>query len=86
MRKIEDSAASGAETMIDFYVILPDQDFTEKTGGIVKRGIIRSESLKGKFHRKLGSVEVLRHSEALSDEWIRKLYPGLSQDFEEKLS
>jgi hypothetical protein len=60
----------------DFYVILPDQDWTEKTGGIVKRGVIRAESLKGKFHRKLGSVEVLRHSEALSDEWIRKLYPG----------
>jgi hypothetical protein len=60
----------------DFYVILPDQDFKEKTGGIVKRGIIRSESLKGKFHRKLGSVEVLRHSDALNDNWIRKMYPG----------
>lgn len=65
------------ETSInDFYVILPDHDFHEKTGGIIKRGILRSESLKGKFHRKLGSVDILKYSDAVQEHWIRKLYPS----------
>lgn len=42
----------------------------------MKKSMIKSESLKGKFHRKLGSVEVLSYTEALTDNWLRKLYPG----------
>lgn len=64
------------EEVFDFYVILPDNNFNEKTGGLMKKSMIKSESLKGKFHRKLGSVEVLSYSDALTENWLRKLYPG----------
>lgn len=43
----------------NFLIVLPDTDFGETTGGIVKKKLLKSESLRGKFERKLGSVDVL---------------------------
>ena len=68
--------SSTIEEFFDFYIILPDSDFNEKIGGIMKKSMIKSESLKGKFQRKLGSVDVLSYSDALTENWLRKLYPG----------
>lgn len=70
------SSPSSSNEIINFYIILPDSDFNEKVGGLMKKSMLKSELLKGKFQRKLGLVEVLSYSESINDNWLRKLYPG----------
>jgi hypothetical protein len=63
-------------TLEDFVVILPNEDFASKTGGVLKKKVVRSESIHGKLERKLGSVKVIPLDESQQDEWVRILYPG----------
>lgn len=70
------SSPSSSNEIINFYIILPDSDFNEKVGGLMKKSMLKSELLKGKFQRKLDLVEVLSYSESINDNWLRKLYPG----------
>jgi len=72
----EDNEELSLRKWEDFIVILPDEDFVTRTGGVVHRGVARSEYMKGKFCRKFGPTDVLSLSDAQNDTWIRVMQPG----------